>query len=199
MAPFDPLYSTQPNLLDLIRANAWAPSNLPLFPSVPSQIQGADQGRSSPLARPSSAQSDQFGRWALPQAPMNPPSLPTVLAASDQAPARPWWIGPPTPSIFDEWQKLNDKGNAGLYNFLRSFGGSRSSAGRGDDDYCSDRWDKEVARCEQFRPFGYRYYKACTDRARDRHNLCVRNGGKPDPNEPDQYDWNDIPRDDAGQ
>ena len=106
---------------------------------------------------------------------------------------------PPGPPIFDEWQKQNDKGNNGLYNFFRSFGGGRSSAGGGKDDYCADRWDNEVARCEQFRPFGYRYYKACTDRARDRHNLCVRNGGEPDPNEPDQYTWNDLPRDDPGQ
>jgi hypothetical protein len=57
--------------------------------------------------------------------------------------------------------------------------------------------EKELEYCEQFRPFGYRYYKGCTDRARYRHNLCVRNGGKPDPNEPDPYGWNDIPRDDA--
>jgi hypothetical protein len=112
------------------------------------------------------------------------------------APVRkPWWLGPPGPPILDEWQRQFEKGTTGLYNYFRSFGGSRSS--NGGDDYCHDRWEKELEYCEQFRPFGYRYYKGCTDRARYRHNLCVRNGGKPDPNEPDPYGWNDIPRDDA--
>lgn len=198
MAPWDPSYPSQPSLLDLVRANAWAPPNLPLFRPSPSQFAAGAQGQPqpNPLADGSNVQSAELPAWPFRQASTNAMSPPRVLSVSDQAPARPWWVRPPGPPIFDEWEKLNDKGNAGLYNFLRSFGGARSSAGGGDDDYCYDRWDKEVARCEQFRPFGFRYYKACTDRARDRHNLCIRNGGRPDPNEPDQYTWNDLPRDD---
>jgi hypothetical protein len=199
MAPSDQSYPSQPSLLDLLTASAWAPPNLPLHlePSQPPPA-GEDQWWQGALARPSNAQSERFvGR--LQQAPVNAPRPPTVLAANNQTWTRPWWGVPPGPSIFDDWKKLNDKGNAGLYNFFRSFGGSGSSSRREDDDYCYDRWDKEVARCDQFRPFGFRYYKACTDRARDRHNLCKRNGGRPDPNEPDEYTFNDIPRDDPGQ
>jgi hypothetical protein len=200
MAPSDQSYPPQPTLLDLLTANAWAPPTLPLFPSVHSQLPAAeDQWRPSPLASPSNAQSDRFSGWPLRQAPTNALPPPTVLAASDQALPRPWWGPPPGPSVFDEWKKWNDRGNAGLYNFLRSFGGSGSTPRRDDEDYCYDRWEKELARCVQFRPFGLRYYKACTDRANHRHNLCVRNGGKPDPNEPDEYDFNDIPRDDPGR
>ncbi len=201
MASFDPPYPPIPSLLDLMRANAWAPPNLPVSGAPPSQLAGAidDQWQPNPLIPASNVQPAWVRNAPFPQAPINAISPPTVLAASDQAPARPWWGGPLGPSIWDEWQKQNDKGNAGLYNFFRSFGGARSSAGGGDNDYCHDRWEKEVARCEEFRPFGYRYYKACNDRASDRRNLCIRNGGTPDPNEPDQYTWNDLPRDDPGR
>jgi hypothetical protein len=35
----------------------------------------------------------------------------------------------------------------------------------------------------------------CKKRAAARRSLCISNGGRPDPNEPDEWTWNDIPRD----
>ncbi len=126
MASFDPPYPPIPSLLDLMRANAWAPPNLPVSGAPPSQLAGAidDQWQPNPLIPASNVQPAWVRNAPFPQAPINAISPPTVLAASDQAPARPWWGGPLGPSIWDEWQKQNDKGNAGLYNFFRSFGGA---------------------------------------------------------------------------
>jgi hypothetical protein len=85
----------------------------------------------------------------------------------------------------------------GLYNFV--FGGRGNSSGRGvhdGEDDCFNRWEKEDKRCEKFYPLNEkRWYFACKDRAADRRNLCIRNGGKPDPNEADEFGWHDIPRD----
>jgi RHS repeat-associated protein len=65
----------------------------------------------------------------------------------------------------------------------------------GGGDRCLDRWEREHGRCSMFRPYGFRYQLACEARANDRLRLCIRNGGKPAPNEPPEYDWQDIPRD----
>jgi RHS repeat-associated protein len=73
---------------------------------------------------------------------------------------------------------------------------SRRGSRRGRDN-CRDRWDEEHSRCQKFRPWGYRYQLACEARANDRYKLCQRNGGRPDPNEPPEYDWRDIPRDEV--
>lgn len=103
---------------------------------------------------------------------------------------RPWWA--PAPGPFGPWEKQYQEGMSGLYNYLRGLG-SRAGTSSGDDDFCYNRWEKEDARCGQFYPFGVRYYQACKTRASDRRNLCIRNGGKPNPDEPDEYDWKDIP------
>jgi RHS repeat-associated protein len=71
---------------------------------------------------------------------------------------------------------------------------SRRGGGRRRDE-CPDRWNEEHSRCLKFRPWGYRYQVACEARANDRLRLWQRNGGRPDPNEPPEYDWRDIPRD----
>lgn len=135
------------------------------------------------------------------RASARPTVTPTPVSYDD--PTRPSWIGPPIPGPFSDWEREYTKGMYGLYRFLRSFGGrGTSSRGSGDEneneDYCYNRWEKEDARCGQFLPFGVRYYRACKDRASARRDLCIRNGGRPDPNEPDEYDWRDIPRDAPG-
>lgn len=69
----------------------------------------------------------------------------------------------------------------------------------GDDrnDLCFNRWDGEYGRCMRFMmpsPTDDRYVKACRDRANDRLSLCHRHGGTPDPEEPAEFSWYDIPR-----
>lgn len=158
MAPWDQPYpSSQPPLLDLLTANAWAPPNLPLLPSLPWQLPAVaeDQWRPDLLARLGNAQSDRFDGWPVRQAPANALPPPTVLAASDQALPRPWWGLPPGPSVFDEWKKWNDRGSTGLYNFLRSFGGSGPSSGGGrkSEQECEDQYreDGDICRAKHSR------------------------------------------------
>lgn len=64
-----------------------------------------------------------------------------------------------------------------------------------DDDFCYDRWEREDAACGQWVNLDGRWVAACRQRAADRRNLCVGNGGVPNPNEPPE--WNpflDYPR-----
>jgi hypothetical protein len=55
-------------------------------------------------------------------------------------------------------------------------------------DFCLRRWEAEYERCDRWS--GFRH--ACRDRAADRLRLCIRNGGKPDPDEPPEWGWADI-------
>lgn len=54
-------------------------------------------------------------------------------------------------------------------------------------DFCYDRWKIEDAKCSRWTGFGYRWVQACRDRAAYRRGLCIRNGGKPDPDEPPEW------------
>jgi RHS repeat-associated protein len=64
-----------------------------------------------------------------------------------------------------------------------------------DDDFCYRRWDREDANCNQWSGLGERVVSACKTRAADRRNLCVANGGKPNPHEPPEYNpFVDYPR-----
>jgi hypothetical protein len=114
-----------------------------------------------------------------------------VPAAYDES-VRPWWKPAPLPDVFEPWRQGAMDGWRGLFNYFQS---RRSSGGGGGDQDCVDRWMAEYDRCSQFYPFGVRYGKACEARANDRLTLCVGNGGKPRPDEPKEYGWNDIPRD----
>lgn len=81
-------------------------------------------------------------------------------------------------------------------------GGGRKGGGERDDDDdddgahpCTQRWMDEISDwCPQFWKAGERWVSACEDRAAHRSRLCYRNGGSPDPEEPDRYDWSQIPR-----
>ena len=84
----------------------------------------------------------------------------------------------------------------GLLDFLQSKSEANSSSGS-RDDWCYDRWEKELERCKNlFWPMeNKRPWAACKVRANDRYSMCVRNRGKAHPDEPDEFDFNDIPKD----
>jgi hypothetical protein len=92
------------------------------------------------------------------------------------------------------------KGMQWLFNYFRSPPSSGTSRG-GDDEDCFDRWERELKRCRDFigRLKDPRWLDACNKRANARHNLCVSNGGKPRPDEPDEFGLQDIPNDPAGR
>jgi RHS repeat-associated protein len=56
-----------------------------------------------------------------------------------------------------------------------------------EKDACLDRWEKEDKDCDKWTGFGHRWVRACKDRAAHRLRLCYRNGGTPDPNEPEVW------------
>jgi RHS repeat-associated protein len=63
------------------------------------------------------------------------------------------------------------------------------------DEFCHDRWEKEDQRCYRWTGLGGRVVAACKRRAADRRNLCIANGGKPNPDEPPEYNpFVDYPR-----
>jgi hypothetical protein len=57
------------------------------------------------------------------------------------------------------------------------------------NDACYDRYEEEIRRCEQSRwqVAHPDYTHGCKERARDRYNLCIRNGGTPNPDEPPEW------------
>jgi RHS repeat-associated protein len=66
---------------------------------------------------------------------------------------------------------------------------------REDPDRCYDRWQEESAKCVIWGSLGSRWVRACRERARNRFQLCVSNGGTPDPDEPPEWSpYNDYPR-----
>jgi hypothetical protein len=111
----------------------------------------------------------------------NPPMVPVPLPAIT------------VPAIPDWWKAAGT--------MLQLYRGIISDAlTGGDKNPCLDRWEGEYNRCDMFRlPSSNRYRDACRARANDRLKRCYRNGGTPDPDEPEEYGWNDIPRDPAGR
>ncbi len=64
-----------------------------------------------------------------------------------------------------------------------------------EDDFCFTRWEEEDTRCWEWKGLGTRVVQACRSRASYRRNLCVSNGGRPDPSEPPEYNpFSDFPR-----
>jgi hypothetical protein len=111
---------------------------------------------------------------------------PIPVHSDDSAIARPPGLPvfPGTP----EWEDMFVRGMQGLVHALRGrFGRSRND---GDDDFCYKRYNDEVDRClERSRQDAHRpYTRGCMERAAERRNLCVQNGGRPNPNEP--LEWN---------
>jgi len=92
---------------------------------------------------------------------------------------------PIRPGVYDDpW--LADqftKGLQGLFNFLRSRSGNDTSGG-GDDGECYRRWNGEDNRCYSRHP---KWWAGCKERAERRRDLCIRNGGRPNPYEPAEW------------
>jgi RHS repeat-associated protein len=66
---------------------------------------------------------------------------------------------------------------------------------KNNDDVCYARWEQEDSRCWNWKNLGLRVVKACQTRASIRRDLCIRNGGRSDPNEPPEYSpFRDYPR-----
>jgi hypothetical protein len=140
---------------------------------------GSDAARPGDRAIPSAFQQQSPSRFVVP--------------VSGNATTRPGWIPMGPGTGWEPWADQFIKGMQGLINQFRSRSGGGAPRG-GDGDDCYDRWEREDARCKQFLPFkDKRYFGACKERASMRRDLCVRNGGRPDPAEPREYDWRDIP------
>jgi hypothetical protein len=100
---------------------------------------------------------------------------------------------PPIPGI-PEWTDYLIRGMQGLIHALRSTGRGRGQRRRGDDDdYCYDRYLKEMDRCnERYDDYAHPdFLAACQGRAVIRRDLCIRNGGRPSLNEPHEWDERD--------
>ena len=113
--------------------------------------------------------------------------IPVHSDDSTTAPSRPPWF--PVRPATREWEEQFIRGMQGLIHALRGkFGRSRNDE---DNDFCYERNEDEVARClarnrdPAHRPFT----RGCIDRAAARRDLCIRNGGRPDPDEP--LEWSD--------
>lgn len=151
MAPWDPSYPSypsQPTLLDLVRASAWAPPNLPLFRPSQSQFESAAENQWQPTAlgamHASNAQFAPFGGWPLPQAPSKPMSPPTVLAANDQAPTRPWWAPGSPMDAFNPWLR------GAIDSLDKTIGHFRSRSGYAEDadsPECRQEWQDARETC----------------------------------------------------
>ena len=86
---------------------------------------------------------------------------------------------------------------ATLQGIINSFKGRTKKKER-DDDYCYRRYDEEIERCEENRwqVAHPDYARACRDRAMERLANCVRNRGRPSPDEPKE--WKSGPNGDEG-
>jgi hypothetical protein len=128
----------------------------------------------------------------IPSAFQQPSPSTLVVPVSDQATTRPGWIPLGPGSGWEPWADQFIKGMQGLINHFRSRSGAGAPSG-GDGEDCFDRWEREDDRCKEFLPWrDKRYFRGCKERASERRNSCVRNGGRPDPKEPAEYDYRDF-------
>ncbi len=107
--------------------------------------------------------------------------------------ARPFpGMWPPIPPLpvpgTPEW---TDHFIRGLQGLIRAFTSSGRRGGRrsDDDDYCTDRLSAEMSRCDKrIDDYAHQdFLAACKQRAKHRWDLCNRNGGRPHPNEPNEW------------
>jgi hypothetical protein len=134
----------------------------------------------------------QPGGRTVPSAFSQPPPSTLVVPVSGQPTTRPGWIPLGPGSGWEPWADQFIKGMQGLINQFRSRSGAGAPRG-GDGEVCDDRWEREDARCKKFLPWkDKRHFGACKERASERRNRCVRNGGRPDPEEPAEYDYGDF-------
>jgi hypothetical protein len=106
----------------------------------------------------------------------------------------PWWLGPP--AVAGAGIAGYAIGSAAYPYVAGPLASAIDEVCGHNPDFCYNRWQSEYGRCWQWkRTFGMRWVRACQDRARYRMQLCVANGGKPDPNEPPEWSpFRDYPR-----
>ena len=133
--------------------------------------------------------------------PWGAPPSPPVL------PGRKFWpnsgaVGTPKPSplpsfstpTLPEWLRTG----AAFLHLYPEMALENLARERGGKKFCRDRWEEEYNRCDKFvLPKTMRWRDACRDRAGNRLRLCNRNKGKPDPGEPAEYSWDEVPSDPA--
>jgi len=148
MAPWDPPYPSQPNLLDLVRANAWAPPNLPLFRPSLSQFESAAANQWHPSALSATPASNPqfapFGGWPLPRTPSNPMAPPAVLAVNDQVRTRPGWAPVSPMDVFNPWLL---GAIDSLDQTIRHFRARSGSAEDADSPDCRQEWQDAREMC----------------------------------------------------
>lgn len=95
----------------------------------------------------------------------------------------------PKPHLPEWWPTLEEL--LRIYPMVRY---GRVHSGNNNED-CMERHHKEVSRCyERYRQGEYAhkdFLSACKERASNRRNLCVGNGGKPRPDEPKEWGLQD--------
>jgi hypothetical protein len=95
-------------------------------------------------------------------------------------------FGAPFPDL-QEWRNRSLLGHMGLWNYLRSFRGG-GGGGRDDDEDCDKRYEQEIQNCHKrtWRMPAH-YLGGCLARAQSRWLKCLGNGGKPHPDELDEW------------
>lgn len=94
------------------------------------------------------------------------------------------------PDVFGPWREHFIKGFEGAINYLRNR--SRASGGGGEKkNQCDERYQEELKECKdrRWQMPNPDYYWGCRDRAYERWLSCMKNGGKPHPDEVPK--WND--------
>jgi RHS repeat-associated protein len=77
-------------------------------------------------------------------------------------------------------------------NSLVKAGAKLCDSGNDKDDFCYKRWEEEDSKCGGYREWGDWAVRGCRDRAATRRDLCIRNGGRPSPTEPNEWSLSDI-------
>jgi hypothetical protein len=105
-------------------------------------------------------------------------------------------ILPPLPPFVPgtpEWTENYIRAVQGLINAFRKLGGGRGGGRRNndddDDDYCGKRLAAEIARCYKRREDTAHqdFFDGCIERAKERWASCIRNKGRPHPDEPNEW------------
>jgi hypothetical protein len=177
-----PSLRSQPSIpTEAAVSTAW---NFPEPPNAPSWRASAPVSRDRAALDPMGAQADPVGQLELKG---------IQLAGMDTPfpglrPPIPPWVLPGGP----EWTEHFIRGWQGLINALRRSGrggGGRRSNDSDDDDECSERLQREIARCyDRTDEYAHQdFLDACIRRAKYRWGLCVQNKGRPDPHEPPEW------------
>jgi hypothetical protein len=152
MRPFDPPSGSPSSLLDLMGAMAWGPPYLPPYQTRPLVSEASPgnqwQPNSQATAIPTNPQVLGLGAWPMPQAFTNPMSPGTILAHSDQAPARPGWAPWSPTDVFKPWL---DGAIDSLDKTIRHF---RSGSGQVEDERnspdCREEWRDALEQCAKW-------------------------------------------------